>query len=122
MFTSVHRHKDKFDRTPFYGVSEEPFSFYEDPKIAQTSIDRMTGVDADPNILICLAHDSDLPSILNFFPEGTLNAWKEKGWKEKSRWTFLNELPVDGQPGRPWLVPGVIKEGHVLSEKEFQDL
>lgn len=31
--------------------------------------------------------------VLEFFPRDA-NAWKEKGWKEKGRWGFLQDFDI----------------------------
>lgn len=122
LFKPAHRDPKKFQTSPFYLVSEEPYSFYEDPKTAQTNLDKMEKLDADDNILICIAHDGELPSVIDFFPNGTLNAWKQKDWKRKSTWSFVNELPIGGKQARPPIVPGLVKNGNVLSKEEAQRL
>lgn len=88
------------------------------PEAAQRSLDTMKAFDADPNVLICIAHDSGLLPILNFFPNGTINDWKAKCMKEAAAWGFLNEMPIDGKPGRPLLVPGLIRDGMNIRKAE----
>ena len=70
--------------------------------------------DADENVLVCIAHDGGLLGVLDFYPHGDINGWKEKGWKEQTRWGFVNELPVDGRPGREVLVGGLVRDGEVV--------
>lgn len=62
-------------------------------------------------MLVCIAHDVGLLPVLDFFPNGTINEWQAKGWKEATAWGFVNELPVDGKPGRPMIVDGLYREG-----------
>ena len=100
-------------------MTQEPGGWYVDPPTAQKSVKSLEEFDADENVFVCVAHDGGLIPVVEFFPAGTINGWKEKGWKEKSRWGFLNELPVDGKPGRPWIAPGLVKEGKVLTEEEL---
>lgn len=61
--------------------------------------------------MVCIAHDVGLLPVLDFFPKGTINAWKERGWKEAAKWGFVNELPVGGRPGRGMLVDAQYREG-----------
>ena len=68
---------------------------------------------------MCIAHDAELQSVLHFFPHGTLNKWKSQGWKDKLRWTFVNDLPVDGKPCMPPLVEGFHQDGGVLSPQKL---
>ncbi len=89
-----------------------------DPPVAQKSVDRLEEFDASEDVFVCVAHDGGLLDVVDWFPKGTLNTWKEKGWKERSQWGFLNELPIDGKPGRPWIAPGLVREGKVVSGDE----
>ena len=86
-----------------------------DPQTAQESVDRLEDFDANQNVFVCIAHDGGLLDVVDWFPNGTLNNWQQKGWKARSQWGFLNELPIDGKPGRPWIAPGLVKEGEVVS-------
>ena len=52
--------------------------------------------------------------MVDWYPHGDINAWKAKGWKGKSRWGFLNELPVDGKAAREPIAPGLVREGKVI--------
>jgi len=45
---------------------------------------------ARKDIFVIPAHDLTLVGVIELFPE-TLNNWKEKGWKEKSIWAFVDE-------------------------------
>lgn len=73
------------------------------------SINALMAFDADPNVLVIIAHDPAPKDSLTFFPHGTINDWKEKGVKEVMHWNFVNELPVDGKPGRKPLVDGLYR-------------
>lgn len=108
-FTACHPHPEKARTTPFYRVSEDPGSWYEDAPEAQRSVDKLTEFDGDENVFLAIAHDPALQDTLTFFPNGTINDWKAKGWKRTTHWGFVNELPVDGKPGRPALVEGLLK-------------
>jgi len=99
-------------------VTQDPKGWYVDNKVAQESVDRLQEFDADENVFVCVAHDGGLIPVVDWFPKGTLNDWKSKGWKERSLWGFLNELPQDGKPGRPWIAPGLVKDGAIISKEE----
>ncbi|KAI4191287.1 MAG: hypothetical protein L6R41_000214 [Letrouitia leprolyta] len=114
IFTACHRDPPNARTSPFYKVTQAPGAWYIDPPVAQQSIDRLEEFDADENVFVCVAHDVGLIPVCDWFPNGTLNDWKAKGWKEKSKWGFLNELPIDGKPGRPPLVPGLVKDGKLI--------
>jgi len=55
--------------------------------------------------------------VFDFFPTGTMNDWKKKGWKKAAHWGFLSELPYNGTTVRPQLVDGLYKDG-----KKVRDL
>ncbi|KAL8959826.1 MAG: hypothetical protein Q9193_003376, partial [Seirophora villosa] len=118
LFTACHRDPPNARTSPFYKVTQEPKGWYMDPVVAQQSVDRLEEFDADENVFVCLAHDGGLIPVCDWFPDGTLNHWKAKGWKEKSKWGFLNELPLDGKPGRPLLVPGLVKDGKIIERAD----
>jgi hypothetical protein len=87
--------------------SYKEVSFYEDPQVAQTSVRALIEFDADPNVLVAIAHDPTSLDVFDFFPTGTMNDWRAKGWKEQQHWGFLNELPYNGKVIRSPLVDGL---------------
>lgn len=108
---------------PFYDVSRSPKGAYEFGDLAQDSVDKVKVLDAQDGIFICLAHDCSLVDILPLYnddPTASINDWRSRGYKEKTRWAFLNELPKDGMPGRPPLAEGLWRNGNkvVYSEKQ----
>jgi hypothetical protein len=106
---------------PFYDVSRAPGSAYSFGDVAQSSINTLQALDAHPGIFICLAHDDVLFSILpllNEEPTTDINNWKSLGYKERSRWAFLNELPKGNKPGREPLVTGLWRDGKRITWKE----
>ncbi|KAH6970719.1 beta-lactamase-like protein [Ilyonectria sp. MPI-CAGE-AT-0026] len=99
---------------PFYNISREPGSAYSFGDVAQSSVNMLQALDAHPGVFICLAHDDVLFNILpllNHEPTADINDWKVLGYKERSRWAFLNELPKGGKPGRQPLVDGLWRNG-----------
>lgn len=59
-----------------------------DEKSSDQTIERAQVADADPNVWYVMAHDSALFEGIDLFPEQA-NAWRAKGWKEKTMWQFL---------------------------------
>ena len=51
------------------------------------SIERLAEFDADPNILVIIAHERSLLGQIDFFPHA-INDWKAKDLDEKTRWGF----------------------------------
>ncbi|GLA01262.1 hypothetical protein AnigIFM60653_011511 [Aspergillus niger] len=120
IFTNSHPIA-KVDPTqePFYEVSGYEGSAFFDPALAQKSVTKLLDFEASDNVLICIAHDTDLllhlPT-LNDSPSSDINSWKEKGWKERLRWGWVNELPRAGRPGRKPLVEGYWRDGKIWEE------
>lgn len=108
--------KRRPQETPFYEVSTHATSAYVDPAKSQSSINRLTQLDASPSILVCLSHDGTLLRYLptlNDSPDADINDWKAQGWKEKCHWGWLNEMPRGGKPGRKPIVEGFWRDGNV---------
>jgi glyoxylase-like metal-dependent hydrolase (beta-lactamase superfamily II) len=111
LFTAYHPNPSAARTTPFYHVSQHPDSWYGDALLAQKSVDGLAEFDASENVFVATAHDPALREICEQFPHATMNEWKAKGWTRQAHWHFLNELPVDGKPGRPKIVEGLLKDG-----------
>lgn len=63
---------------------------YADRASALVSQEKLTVIDAHPDVFVITAHDPTLDGVITLFPE-TLNDWKELGWKGKASWAFLEE-------------------------------
>ncbi|KAH8587096.1 beta-lactamase-like protein [Bisporella sp. PMI_857] len=92
VFTRTHPCPEKALSKPFYDISTKEGGWYIDPKTAQISVNSLQEFDGNENILVILGHDTALKDITDVFPKGTANNWKEKGWKDRFAWNFLNEL------------------------------
>ncbi|EXJ94467.1 hypothetical protein A1O1_02863 [Capronia coronata CBS 617.96] len=118
--TTEHEKRTK----PWYTVSEAPGSAYIDPATANESIAALQQFDASPQVFLCLAHDPALFEVLpllNHNPQNVVNDWQVRGYKERTRWRFLNELPRDGMPGRPPIVLGFWRDDKPVGvEEAFQ--
>lgn len=101
-------------------MSTGPASFYVDPPTAEESITALKEFDADPNILLLIAHDVAPLLALPFFPTANLNDWKQKGYKEEMHWAFVNELPYEGHARRRQLVDGLYRDGKKLRNLHFE--
>lgn len=107
LFTACHpRGLSKAQNSPYYEPSNREESWYDDAAEAKRSIDAMVEFDADEDVFVAIAHDPALGEVCEQFPQSTMNEWKAKQWKAQAHWHFLNELPLDGKPGRPRLVVG----------------
>lgn len=111
LFTACHPEPDpaRSRTTPFYRVSTHPESWYMDAVGAQQSVDKLVEFDGDEKVFVAIGHDPTLRDVCDLFPHGTLNDWKRRGRKGATHWGFVNELPIDGKPGRPALVEGLLK-------------
>ena len=99
-FASIHRFRregvspeDDIDALthPFcFPIEEASYNVEE----ARQSVEYLSEFDAHEDILVMIAHDSSMLEVVDFFPEGTANAWKQKGWREKGMWRFLADFTV----------------------------
>ncbi|CAK4034302.1 Hypothetical predicted protein [Lecanosticta acicola] len=112
IFTDCHPDQANSRTKAFYRCSTGgPYgSWYEDPRTAMESIHHLLQFDADPNVLMIIAHDAAPKDSLKFFPDGTINDWKAEGYKEAMHWHFLNELPVNGRQERDPIVDGLYRD------------
>ena len=73
---------------PFFGPNP---SFSYDDRAARETIRKVQDFDADDRVFVVAAHDFTLFDMLHYLPEKA-NDWKQRQWKEKGRWTFLNDF------------------------------
>jgi hypothetical protein len=74
--------------TSFLDVASVGANF--DPVRTKASQFNVQVFDVDEDILVITAHDPSYEGLLEMFPNGTLNDWKEKGWKRTGVWQFGN--------------------------------
>ena len=117
IFTACHSDPVNARTSAFYHVSKLAESWFEDGKVAQRSVDALAEFDASENVFVAVAHDPALREVIDIFPK-TMTNWKAKGWAQQSHWHFVNELPIDGKPGRPLLVDGHYIEGKLRTALE----
>lgn len=123
MFGDCHHASSAEEKrtTAYYTASSAPGSAYLDPMTADKSISSMKVFDACQDIFVCLAHDPSLLEVLPLFnhdSKADINNWREMGYKESTRWRFLNELPRDGKPGREPIVFGFWRDGKKVNVTE----
>ncbi|RSL50336.1 hypothetical protein CEP54_012004, partial [Fusarium duplospermum] len=58
---------------------------------AEATIEKMISFDVREDAFVIIAHDRTLLDVIEFFPKKA-NEWKEKGWKDDSRWRFLEDF------------------------------
>lgn len=107
--------------TGYYTPSRTPGSAYIDADVAIESIGGLKEFDASPDVFICLAHDPALFEVLPLINKDNkcvLNDWQAQGWKQMTRWRFLNELPREGKLGREPLVLGLWRDGRLVDVAE----
>ena len=78
---------------PFKGlVSEQKYSIiYDDPALRET-VTKDEELDAREDVFTFAAHDWSLKGVVGEWPGASLNGWREKGWKEQTRWKFLEDF------------------------------
>ncbi|KIY71832.1 Metallo-hydrolase/oxidoreductase, partial [Cylindrobasidium torrendii FP15055 ss-10] len=88
-----HGADSKFDlanRTEPMFELPKGLSVYTDIKEAATTLKKVAKFDACVDVLFLIAHDSTTPEVVPEFPE-RFNDWKEKGYKEKLTWRFIEK-------------------------------
>ncbi|KAJ7717790.1 hypothetical protein B0H16DRAFT_1700848 [Mycena metata] len=75
--------------TPLLDVAEG--GYYQDAPTSRASIALLGAFDANPDVLVVLAHDESLLEIVGPAFPAKLDGWKETGWKERAVWAFLEE-------------------------------
>jgi hypothetical protein len=90
--------------------------------VADVSTAKMRVFDACEDVFVLLAHDPRLFEVLPLFNkaglEGAIGGWKKEGWKERTRWKFLGQLPRDGKMGKEKIVEGFWRGGRKVSVEE----
>ncbi|KAM3069356.1 hypothetical protein ACMFMF_008573 [Clarireedia jacksonii] len=123
IFTDCHTAatEDEKRTSAYYTPSRAPGSAYADPDVAAQSIIGVKEFDALNDVLVCLAHDPSLFEVLPLLNNNAtshINDWQEKGYKEMTKWRFLNELPRGGKPGRKPIVFGYWRDGKEVTVAE----
>jgi len=73
-----------------FATSDLPDSFYADPVTSAVSNEKLATFDADPDILVLVAHDLSLREFIPYYP-AYLNDWKETNFKERTVWNFVDK-------------------------------
>lgn len=83
-----------FTTTPFFTIQQQTdgSTIAHDLTSARESIIKLQAFDADERVFMAPAHDFSLRDVVEYFPDNTMDEWKQKGWKEKARWLFLKDL------------------------------
>ncbi|PCH06477.1 Hypothetical protein PENO1_001160 [Penicillium occitanis (nom. inval.)] len=68
----------------------DPVLAVDIPRAIQ-SIKETQEADAQDNVFFVFAHDMRVLDVVDLFPKSA-NEWKNKGWKEKALWTFLEDF------------------------------
>lgn len=63
---------------------------YDESDLRDT-IRKIEEVDANTDVFTLLAHDWSLVDVIDLFPK-EITEWKRKGWKDSTRWKFLEEF------------------------------
>lgn len=88
---------DLLEHAPDQQARSEPFYRLKFPGVAhdhdeaERSLAKLAALDAHDDVLVLMAHDPALKKVVNFWPH-FLNAWQPLKWKEKLRWTFLDDF------------------------------
>lgn len=72
-------------------VEDRKFGLIVDEPALRETVKKDERLDANEDVFTIIAHDWSLKGILDEWPQD-LNSWKEKGWKESTRWNFLRDF------------------------------
>lgn len=83
-----------FTTTPFFTIQQQPdgSTIAHDLPSAREAVVKLQVFDADDRVFMAPAHDMSLKDVVEYFPDKTMDEWKQKGWKEKARWLFLKDF------------------------------
>lgn len=81
---------------PYYSTFSDGGPERNIPLVEET-VSKMIDLDGRDDVFVVLAHDASLKRRVDFFPESA-NEWKSKGWKEETRWKFLEDFQKAAQP------------------------
>ena len=84
-----HLTLEKNPSSAFFTVAHS--QLFLDWDAAMDTVGKIQEIDAADNIFVVLAHDLSLSDQVPFFPE-TINAWKAKNLREKTRWLFCSDF------------------------------
>lgn len=74
--------------TPFFDPA-----MGKDIPLAIETIKKTQVADTDDNVLYIFAHDNKIRGVVDLYPKQA-NDWKNKGWREKVIWRFLEDFEV----------------------------
>ncbi|KAF1818299.1 putative N-acyl homoserine lactonase AttM [Dissoconium aciculare CBS 342.82] len=86
----VARHPLRCLDRPFFSPAAGGFNM-DAAQMRRTLDEGIAPLDADPRVLVIPAHEHWLLDVVEFFPS-TANDWREKKWKEKAKWRFLQDF------------------------------
>ena len=76
---------------PWAGYGEAKYSLIYDEPTLRDTVRKDEELDADSDVFTIVAHDWSLKGVIDEWPK-TLNSWMDKGWKDSSRWKFLEDF------------------------------
>lgn len=81
---------EHFNPFPDAPVDKKYSLLYDEPALRDT-VRKDEELDAHPNIFTLIAHEWTLKGVIPEWPKD-LNGWREAGWKESTRWKFLEDF------------------------------
>jgi hypothetical protein len=78
-------------QNPWAEHTEAKFSLISNEEELRDTVRKDEEHDAHGDIFFICAHDWSLKGVMDEFPKD-LGDWKEKGWKESTRWKFLEDF------------------------------
>ncbi|CAN9365873.1 unnamed protein product [Alternaria alternata] len=69
----------------------QPGKVNSDLSTAMRTINAVRDFDDQDNVFLVAAHDHTVTAVVDTFPRSA-NQWKQKGWKEQTKWLFLKDF------------------------------
>jgi hypothetical protein len=66
-------------------------TFGMDVALATNTVSWLQELDCNDNVFVIIAHDLYVEQMVDHFPK-SLNSWKKKGWGDKARWAWFEDL------------------------------
>ncbi|KAK4168370.1 beta-lactamase-like protein [Cladorrhinum sp. PSN259] len=93
IFDEILKREGRPEGSAFYSPARlGENSFHHDVDELEVTVGKVQEADCQDDIFVCAAHDESLLDVVEFFPEGTLNDFTEKGLAKKARWRFLSDF------------------------------
>ena len=88
LFRDINVKRGRKEDQPIFDPLEDATA---DVPASMKTIRETQVADADEDVFFVFAHDMSIDGVVDLFPLPA-NDWKSKGWRERVRWSFLEDL------------------------------